>query len=159
MWTTKSKQCAILSAKFKSTNKSAIRRQSSKALISPKKWACSAYAACRKHETVLKARKVWQILVKVSLGWDHADIQDGGLETSYWVFLCLHDEVPAKKFVRKHSPAVFKQNFKMVFANDHANEWFSQRIRSNFCDSEREGKCFIENLGFGLSYFHEIWPD
>ena len=70
----------------------------------------------------LKARKVWQILAKVSVGWDHADIQDGGLETSYCVFFCLHDKLGQNRevfvvirmnlcdVVRKHSPAVFKQN-------------------------------------------------
>ena len=61
----------------------------------------SAYAVCQKHET----RKVWQILVKVSIVWDHTDIQDGGLEMSYCLFLCLHAEVPMK--VKRPKPRGF----------------------------------------------------
>ena len=57
------------------------------------------------------------------------------------------------KLVRKHSPAVFKQDLKMAFLKEHTNEWFFQRIRSNFSNFEREGKFF-----FKASFWFIIFP-
>ena len=53
------------------------------------------------------------------------------------------------KLMRKHSPAVFKENFKMVFVKDHAKEWFfPQWIWSDFGHFEREGIFFFQKLPF-----------
>ena len=106
--------------------------------ILSKRFTLESKTVCRKHETVLKATKVWQILVESCL--DHADIHDMAAWDSY----CSRENEGAKteRFplffacicvitdynLRENTVQRFQTKLQMAFAVDHANKWFFAKI-------------------------------
>ena len=95
---------------------------------------------CRKHETVLEARKVWQILVasKVSVGWDHADIQDDTVWLLKTAFSCVY----MMKFPRNEASKT--ERFSLFFACIRAiidwNSWENAVQRAASMSSTSTGQ-------------------